>query len=422
MKKNYFLGVLLFVSSLGYSQKTIIVNGGQFSNPNENVNVQIYDPILNSSKIIDTINTASVQEILFDGNIAYVAAQDSLVAYDLSTETRVAATRFKGLSTKSLEIIGNEILVGNFYGQTSNNLYIYNKSNLNLIDSIPTLTKAVKSIIVHNARAYIPQNSATPNFTDTLGNIVVLDVPNRTIIDTISIPGYTGDVGQIIAKTDGSGFITVNSGSNTISQVPYSNISSATNTSMAFNLDVGGRSQYAIHRDTLFLKAGAGISAININTAAVVETDIVDTVITGFTYDTISSNFYVTQTNFFSYQLGKEYDRNGNKTKDFTVGFSPEVIRVYYGTTLSISDIINTPELKVNAYPNPSNGFVQFDLQSLELKNADLLLIDASGKQVLRKDISLYDNSIDISGQDKGVYFALLRSENTVYKTRLVKY
>lgn len=421
MKKIYFLGALLTVTSVGFSQKTIIVNGGQFGNPNENVKVQVYDPALNTSRIIDQIETSSVQEIIFDGNIAYVAAQDSLVAYDMTTEQRIASLRFEGVSTKSLAILGNEILIGNFYGQSSSNLYIYNKSNLNLLDSIPGLSSAVKSISTNGVFAYVPQNSTTSSFSDTLGSVVVINIPNRTITDTIAIPGYSNDIGEIIENSTGTGLLTMNQYSNSISQIPYNNFSSATNTSISSGVGVGGRSHYTKHNDTLFFKGTNGIAAINMTNLSIIDSLIVDTLITGFSYDTTNHKFYVTQSNFSGFQAGKEYNRNGVKTRDITVGFSPEVVRVYYGNALSVKDV-EFKEIAVSVYPNPTNGVTSIDIASLKLKSADLAVIDATGKLIKRKELTIYDNSIDLSDFKAGVYFVLLRSNQSIYKSQIVKY
>ena len=57
--------------------------------------------------MIDTIQTQSVQDLLINGNIAYVAAQDSIVRYDLTNQTRTHAAAFNGPSTYTLELDQN---------------------------------------------------------------------------------------------------------------------------------------------------------------------------------------------------------------------------------------------------------------------------------------------------------------------------
>ncbi len=420
MKKNYFLGALLtLVSSYTFAQKAIILNGGQFGNQNENVNVQIYDPLIQSSFVIDTIHTQSVQEIIFDGNIAFVAAQDSLVSYDLSTGSRVAATRFNGVSTKSLAIFGNELLVGNFYGVSTSNLMIYNKTNLNLLDSVQGINKPVKSIVINSVYAYVTQNETTSSYSDTLGQVFKIHIPNRAVTDSIQVPSYSGDMGQIIEKSNNQGFITLNA-SGTISEGSFASSFSATNTSVPVGLGVTSKSQYAIDQDTLFVRTGDGIAAINMTNLSMIDTLIVDTVVTGFTYDSNGKMFHLTQTDYFSYNQGQSYTRGGVKTNDFIVGFSPEVIRMYYGAIVNIDEIVFEQE-ELELYPNPTNSITNINLEKLGIQSAELLIIDLQGRIVLNTWISEFDNSINVGHLKTGSYFVLLREGNSLYKTQIIK-
>ncbi|MBL1145414.1 MAG: T9SS type A sorting domain-containing protein [Bacteroidetes bacterium] len=421
MKKNYFLGALLFVTSMGYSQKTIIVNGGKYGNQNENVNVMVYDANTNTHRVIDTIHSQSVQEIIFEGTTAYVAAQDSIVSYDLKTEKRIAATSFNGLSTKSLAILGTDLLVGNYYGKTTDNLYLYDKQTLVLRDSITALSKTVSSILTFGNKAYIPQNVQTANYTDTLAYIVVIDIPNRTIIDTISISGYSGDFGELILNPNHLGFISINSQSNTISKFSFNNLNAGINTSFTNDLSVTNRSLYTVYNDTLFLRMDNGIGALNINSLALIDAKIVDTVITGFTYDTLNSKFYVTQTDFFSYQAAKEYGRNGIKVKEFTVGFSPEVIRMYYGQSVGIEQL-TSKEFSITVYPNPTADYINLDFSTLNTNQVEAVLITQNGQEVFRKRLSINSNRIDLSNCNSGFYFLIIKTDKSVYTTKIVKY
>lgn len=407
MKKIYFLGCLLSISSLGLAQKTLIVNGGQFGNPNENVNLMIYDVVTNSSTVIDTIHTQSVQELLLDGDHAYVAAQDSLVKYDLKTETRLAAAKFPGLSTKSMAMEGNKLLVGNFYGQTSNNLYLFDKQSLNITDTID-LKKAVKSILVHNGIAYIPQNSQTSNFDDTLGYVVRLNVSSKTLIDTLQVQGYTGDFGHLIPLVDGSGFLSINSASNSITQFSYNSINNPINNSLPVNLRVGGESHYAQLDDTLFLRMGNGIGAIHSQTLAILDTTIVDTVVTAFDYDTLSRRFFVTQTDFFSYNLGKIYGRDGQKIMNMNVGFSPEVVRIYYTSSLGLLNSELRPK-QLAIYPNPGQGVISF--AELNERQYLLRLFNQRGQLLRQERISQNENRLDFTELPNGLYFIQLQAE-----------
>ncbi len=415
MKKNYFLGALFMLSSLAYSQKTIFVNGGQFGNQSENANVMVYDPVVDSSRVIDTIHSQSVQEILFDGNSAYVLAQDSLVKYDLLNEVRLVGQKFMGLSTKSVAISGQELLVGNFYGQSTNNLVIYDKNTLALTDTVLNMTKAVKSILVNNGFAFIPQNAQTSGFSDTSGYILKFNIATRTVTDTIRVSGYTGDFGQLILNKDETGFLSLNPVSNTITGVDFTTLS-ATNTSIGVNFSAGGQSNYSRYRDTLFIKTGNGISAIDLGNLAVTDTNFIDTVITGFSYDTLNARFYVTQTDFFSYKLGKSYNRQGVKLKDIEVGYSPEVVRIYYGNALAVEEN-NRPKVNFDIFPNPTTEY--FSIKEDIKGELDLVLFNVNG-QLLKVWIQSSENRYFIGDLPKGTYFLSINKGDERITERLI--
>lgn len=417
MKKNYFLCAILLSSISVFSQKTIIVNGGQFGNQSENANVVIYDKTANTYTTVDTIQTQSVQDVLIDGNIAYVAAQDSIIKYDLVSETRLGAASFNGASTKTFKTYQNELLVGNWYGRATNNLYIYNTSTMNLVDSIAALDKGAKSILIHNGFAYITQNGQTAGFQDTLGTIVRLDIANRIITDTISVSGYSGDFGELVAIPNGQGFYSFNGVSNTITTVNFANLNSATNQNSPLDIRMSSRSHWSIHNDTLFGRMGRDIASINLYNLQFIDTSIVDTAVTAFTYDTLNREFFVTYTNFSTVKVGHVFDANGNFLNPFTVGFSPEVIEMYFNNSVGINEW-NKEELAIELFPNPAanNLFVR-----IQEPNARLRIFDNIGNLVLDENLASGQNSLDVSNLSSGSYFIQVVSKDKMSTKILIK-
>ena len=231
MKKvNLFLSLFLVSIFSSLAQQAVIVNGGQFGNPNENVNVVIYDIPTKTYTTLDTIHTNSVQDILIDGNEFFVLAQDSIVKYDVQNQSRLAAQAFSGPSTKTVLLSGNELLVGNWYGKSTDNLYIYNATNLQLIDSVSAVQSGVSSMLLDSNFLYITQNQTTSSFTDTLGVILKINISTRQIVDSITVNNYSEEFGELIRMPNGTGFYSINSGSNTITSVDFNTLN-ASNTS-----------------------------------------------------------------------------------------------------------------------------------------------------------------------------------------------
>src|ERR1035437_7340767 len=81
--------------------QVIVANGGKFETIPpfaDCVSVQKYDPVSHAVTVFDIIRTQSVQDLIIRGNFAYVAAQDSIVMYNLDTYHRVAAVPDSGLN------------------------------------------------------------------------------------------------------------------------------------------------------------------------------------------------------------------------------------------------------------------------------------------------------------------------------------
>lgn len=419
MKRNYFLLALTLITSASFAQKVLLVNGGQFGNSQENANVVIYDTPSQSYSVIDTIHTQSVQDILVDSvnAVAYVAAQDSIICYDLNTELRIAANEFRGLSTKTLALHPSGLLVGNWYGQSTNNLYLYNLITLAMIDSFPSVSKGVSSILVHRNDVYVVQNSQTASFTDTLGYILQIDLLTRNIIDTIVPTGYTDGMGQLLKKSNNNGFYVLNSGTNTISSYDFSS-QTISNSSIALDFSVGSTSNFEQDQDTLFVRTSNGIGSINLNNLSVIDSSIVDTLVTAFTYDRENANFYITQTDFFSFRKGGIYNRQGSKIDTFMVGYSPEVIEMYYNTVVGIGEN-KIQKTNLSLYPNPAQEYFKLEWDETE-QLVDLKIYNQLGALVYAEDDYFLTNSIGLSELGKGVYFVTVRANEKLAVQKLI--
>tara|TARA_B110000046_G_scaffold57595_2_gene64382 strand:- start:57660 stop:58940 length:1281 start_codon:yes stop_codon:yes gene_type:complete len=424
MKKITFSIALSVITLASVAQKTVLVNGGRYGNQAENVTVSVYDTQTGVSTTIDTIQTQSVQDVLVDGNIAFVAAQDSIVRYNLSNNTRTAAVKFAGASTKSLALAANnELIVSNWYGRTSNNVYIYNQTTLNLLDSI-NIPSGVTSMLVvpANDLLIVNQNQSTgaPNYQDTLGSIIAATISNRTVIAQITTSGYSGDVGQLIAKPSGIGAYAFNSVSNTIIDVDAATfpLVTTTLTTSNQNFKLNGRSHYEVNGDTLFLRMNQGIGAMNLSNLALIDSNLVDTVVTAFAYDTTNFKFYVTATDFFSYTSGKIYDRVGNYSGTFATASSPEAIAMNYNQTTGILVFSTKENISFSVYPNPATN--QFSVDAELSTETVIQILNYKGQLVKEVHQLNASNQIDINYLSSGIYFVNLITNNTVSTQKLM--
>lgn len=347
-----FLSAMMLVSSLSaqtVTKRIVTINGGQFGNQSDNANISSYDPSTGIYSAIDTIQTQSIQDVLVEGRTMYVAAQDSIVKYDVVTGGRIAAAAFGAPSTISMATYNDYLLVGNWYapfgqvGPYTNHFRIFDKNTLAFVDSIPEIHQGVKSFVVVGDTAYIGQNYTSSAFTDSAGWMVKVDLASLTYSDSVAVNSMEEDFGRLIEQ-DGM-VIGLNSASNSVTIYDPLTGTAMTDTANAdLSLNVNG-SQFVVDQyGTLHTKVGGNIATYDPISRSVITGDIVDTTVTAFTLDTVNQRYYVTQTDFFSYVGGGIYDTAGQRLDTFLVGTSPEaIVAIYNELPVAENDTFDIP-------------------------------------------------------------------------------
>ena len=385
MRLNFtWLLFILFTSTLiaqdGINQ-VIVVNGGQFGNASEQANVAAFDPVAQTYTVIDTIPVNSVQDIFVEGDYAYVAAQDFIVKYDLDARERVGIANFPGISAHKLAIYEDKLLATNWFAQTANNLYIFDKNTMTLLDSVPEIISPGGGMVVVGDKLYVGQNmqASVDNcdpfgcFDDTLGYLAEVDLITNQWVQNIPLNNNGNEIGVLF--TDGSIVYAINHISNTITAY---NPVDGSNVTVSAGADVTTdryRTEGLLYAGSIISKFNNGIGSYNTSTDTF--TMLVDTPITSFTYDFIDDVYYITSTDFFSYNDGYAFDGNGNHLYDFQVGFAPEAIGIQYNTApiggsyeaqtadtivIDVNEVASDPDgdsiLAVSVVMAPANGVV----------------------------------------------------------------
>jgi hypothetical protein len=89
------------------------------------------------------------------------------------------------------------------------------------------------------------------------------------------------------------------------------------------------------------------------------------------------------------------------------------------GFKLGATQINESEEFGVLIYPNPADDILFVDLD--QLREIELTLHDAQGKEVARQLLTALRNQLDISGLRKGVYFLRLEGEGLFKIEKIVK-
>lgn len=417
--------ILSFLSLWGVAasaQQVLIVNGGVFGSSNY-ANVSIYDVANNSYTTIDTIRVTSIQDVHIEGDtVAYVAAQDSIIKYDLRTRTRLAAAQFNAPSTVHLAAHGSHLFVGNWYapwghvGAYTNNFRIFDKNTLAYVDSIPQIVKGAKDFVFLNGKAYIAQNTndGTTNYTDSLGYLSVVDLTTLQWLrnDTLSTQGY--DVGRLLVWNDQ--VISINGVSNTIS---YLNTATLQKNTAASRIDLQplgtAPTIYADDSSSFFMPFNDIIGSYDVNANAIAKDSIVlhgqqNYGVTGFAYahDAVQGDFYLSKI-FYTNQAnnyGVIYDHTGDSIGTFPVGYSPEALAVFRLPALVGVAQTDAPSVQLSVYPNPVVNTLFINAQSNAPSAGDwrIVVYNAVGQQIDELPLAAR-TELNVSTYTSGLYW-----------------
>lgn len=419
MKKNYFLSlVLVFVTILGigvkaqttYTKQIIIVNGGVYSDPDDFVTVTSYDPEAQIVSEVATIYTQSVQDVIVNGNFAYVAAQDSIVKINIDTYKKVASVGAVGVN--QLATNGNVLMASFWYPVTENYVKIYSLDDLTLVANISGISGDAADFLIQDGVALV----AIPGpYGSTTGKIASIDINEAVLLseddygEFYSGIGFFGFYDNVVTSfmTTAWGETTTNIGTfddegNIIEQYTIEDASLAKSAGQ--------------HQDVIYLELNNGIYEYNLTNNA--ETMIVSPLtesIAASVIDTINNIFYITTSDFFSYGNGYTYDMNGNQTSTIDVGISAQAIAVDYRTTTSVHE--NSKEFAISVYPNPSSNYINVSSNnSTKIEKIDI--IDNLGRVVLSANET---TKIDVSNLNAGIYFISTHSKTNTFSSRFIK-
>jgi hypothetical protein len=406
-KLSFLFWILFLFSNRLSAQQLIIANGGLFGSQTDFVNLGIYDSRNGNFISLDTVKSNSVQDVLVENDrFIYLAAQDSIIKYDLQSGQRVAVNSFGATSTIRLGIYQNKLLVGNWYGNATGNLRIFDKNDLSFIDSIPEITKGATDFVVIGNKAYLAQNNTNSNYMDTLGYMAVVDLDNLNFLynDTLSTVG--DEIGRLVNVGD-TAIYSINGNSNTISRLNLLNGNKNTVAASAvLNPRYTGASVF-FDGNKWYLPFNNGIGTFDIVNNSVIQPDIVTVDPNkgfAFAVDPNLAKIYVSQIDYSnqSNNSGIVYDFNGDSTGVFPVGFSPEVLGVLNNQNVLGNEIIFEENIDFKVFPNPCTDFLQIsskeEIKSLKVFN-QLGQLVSEFNHLIGSEIS-----INTSSWENGIY------------------
>ncbi len=418
MKKNYFLSlVLVFVTILSagvkaqttYTKQVIIVSGGIYSDPNDFVTVSSYNPETETITEFGTIYTQSVQDVIINGSFAYVAAQDSIVKFNIDTYEKLASVASPGVNQLATD--GNVLLASFWYPVNENFVKFYSLDDLSLVANIEGLSGDAAGFLIQDGIALV----AIPGpYGSTTGKIASIDISEAIVLSEddygefysgINFFGFYNDVISSFMTTawgeTTTNIGTFDDGGDILEQYTINDASLANSSGQRNHL--------------MYIELNNGIAEYDLvnNTETMIVSPLTEG-IAASVIDTINNTFYITTSDFFSYGNGYIYDFEGNQTSTIDVGISAQAIAVDYRTTTSINDI--SKEFDIAVYPNPCTNYINVSINGADVDKIDI--IDNLGKVVFSDHNT---GKIDVSSLNTGIYFIIAHSRDNKFSSRFIK-
>jgi hypothetical protein len=406
MKRNLLFlilfGLLSGLSAQLLTERVLIANGGEFFNPNLNVSLTSWDPQTGQLQVLDTVLSSSVQDLLVEGNTAYLAAQDSIIRYELPSGRRLAAAAFGAPSTAKLALYGDFLLVGNWYGRSSSNLLFFDKTSLSLVDSIPQVRQGARDFVIVGDTAYVGQNYTNQFFGDSAGYLSLVDLTNRQWVRDVALDPADG-LGRVVAY---QGIVYgLNPNNETITRYEVRSGQVLPKQFTGIDLQTGTVGPQLVQRDSLVItEMNNGIGVFDLKNNRVVDTTLIDTFATAFVQDSLSGHFYLTQTDFSTYSQGRIFDGNGNRQGSFPTGVAPEALAVVYNFR---------PLAQNDAGFTPADSLLRLDLlandQDDDSLRAELVDMPGQGLASIQQGLLSYTPDPGFVGFERFRYRAIDR-------------
>ena len=341
MKKFYIvLGMasLLFINGLTaqeFVNNVLIGTGGIYGNEDDHVTVSAYSPVNDYVTLLGEVMTESIQDLALDGNFVYVAAQDSLAKFDISTGEKTAVTVCSNVN--QLLVSDGKLFVSR-WGNPEDNIFvkIYDAGDLSPVSDVEGISGDAADMMMANDTLYVAVNGG---WTGTEGKLAVI---NSDYIVEREINFGTDAVGIFdLFYYDGKIY--------SVNRTPYSattgsitayDVSTTVFSNILLNHVTGkGFDRY---ENVLYLFLDGGVASFDMAAGEIINPQIVPPSTSSFSagaYDHVNDLFYLAETDYFSMGTGAIYNAEGELLDTFEAGISTEALLIEYQTDITFDDI-----------------------------------------------------------------------------------
>ena len=422
MKKKLLFVILLVamistnsISQSWYLNQLIIGSGGNFSDPDDYVTLASYNPSNQVTTVFDTIYTQSLQDVFVKDGKAWVAAQDSIVSYNLDTYERISAIGAPGVN--KLKITGDRLIASFWYPATSGFVKSYSATDLteiNVFDEVSDEAAGIH-IMIEEQTAIV----AVPgSWMSTSGKVAWIDLEDNTVMGESDFQSDGMGINFFVeyeAPVPSFGAVTVTPwGDSTFNFLGF-NAEGQPTGNYSFDGVMGGFT--GISGNLLYAKINGGIGVLNLEamelmTDLIIEQGLLS--MAGTCLDTIDQHIYIASTDYFSTGAGTIYNTDGELIGGFEAGISPESVALDYRIS---SSLMENENLELTVYPNPVSETLNI---KTKIADCQLLIYDLSGRILVNEKIFSEHTKINIDFLEKGIYSLTLVGESATSSTSFI--
>lgn len=393
-------------------RQVIIANGNLFAAGNH-ATVAAYNLSSRAYQVFDSIPARSVQDVLIQDNVAYVAADSLIVRYNIDTYTATASVVAHGV--RKLAFWDNKLVATLGYGASADFVRVYDGTTLNPLFAIPGLSGECEGISIWGDTAVVavPVGFGSPN-----GKIALIDLAAQTLRTEVDLDTNGRSIERLYVQ---NGKIWALS---TIAYLnPFCVLTEFDPTSLAHTshrVDYPAFGSVGVFGGLYFVRRATGLFTFDVTSTTVQDTLLFDA--HGYAAGVINlqnADLFLTTTDYFSYGNLYQYNHTiGSLLDTMAVGISPEALAIDYRAPLGIAE---PAAQQLGLWPNPATDAVEFRLDA-PLRNARLHIVDALGRTVhTRAYTHVQGARLPLDDLPAGLYLVVLRSGDQQFVGRFLK-
>jgi len=393
-------------------RQVILVNGNVYMDGNQ-ATVARYDITTSTYQVFDSIPARFVSDIIISGSSAFVAADTLIVRYDIDTYQATAQVRLPGV--RKLVLYGNQLWASTGYGGDSLRLRAFDASTLQPLLQISGTSGDCEGIVVHGDSLY----AAVPGaWGSTSGKVAVVDLLQPALVAEIDLDSMGRGIDRMYLA--GGKLWTVNS-------IAYANpwgVVSEINLD-DFNIvhhrvELNTLHSPGIYQNSLYLRRGTdGVFQFDPTTGQVSDSLVVSGNFAAGVIDSLSGEWYLTQTDFFSFGRLIRFSAAGVGIDTVEVGISPEALAIDYRTPTGEHDAQANPVWK--AWPNPVSNHLHLHFGE-HIRSGLVEIFDLQGNKLMQQQlINNQSVVLSVDSLPKGVFCVRVSGPKSPFNFKIVK-